>query len=347
MSNGIQQEPAQSAIEMQRRAFILGQLADNGVTTRSRGELNKKIPAAARRALQLTNEAADVIRRDLVEQKYLLASKDGRTLSFAITEAGRALLAGVEVPAFSRSTTPSIPANEETITEELREGQKAFLLLQLFGAKTQAISQADANRIPKSLVIRLGLKPNVANYRRAKLAAQGYLKITRVGRTQQYSLLPDGVDYLASGGAKHLDDVEIPVKGKTLNSLVTVAREFSFHCDQPGRMPAAVKPAPSAAELEKAVLAVFQELLRERHGRTGLVPIHEVRQSIAERFGPRAARHDVLDEAIKNLWRTQRIGLEGISDLSTATQKQLDDSIEGVHTTLFYLEVPRDQPVVS
>ena len=104
---------------------------------------------------------------------------------------------------------------------------------------------------------------------------------------------------------------------------------------------------PKAAELEDAVLAGFQELLRERHVRSGLVPIHEVRQQIAEHFGPAAACHDALDKVILNLWKTHRIGLEGLSDLSKATEQQLNDSIQGINSMFFYLEAPREQPVVS
>lgn len=346
MDEEIQQPVPQSALEMQRRAFLLGQFAGESVGTKSRGELNKKIPAAARRELQLTNAVAGAVRHDLVEQKYLFESKQGRTVSFAITDAGREQLASLEVPTFGKSRKPPIPLNEDTITDEVREGQKAFLLLQLFDADGHMLPQGDANRIPKALVASLGLKPYVANYRRAKLAQQGYIKISRTGRSQEYSLLPDGIDYL-SAGAKHLDHADITLKGKTLNALVAAAREASFDRDQPRPASESVKSAPSAAELEEAVLAGFQELLRERHPRSGLVPIHEVRQYIAERFGPGAARHDALDEVIMNLWRTHRIGLEGISDLSKATEQQLNDSIQGINSTLFYLEVPREQPVVS
>jgi hypothetical protein len=99
--------------------------------------------------------------------------------------------------------------------------------------------------------------------------------------------------------------------------------------------------------LGAAVLAEFQELWRERHGRSGLVPIHEIRQRIADRFGTAASRHDVLDEVILNLWRQKRLGLEAISDLAGATEQQLNASIPGVHGTLFYLEAPHEQSVAS
>jgi hypothetical protein len=75
------------------------------------------------------------------------------------------------------------------------------------------------------------------------------------------------------------------------------------------------------------------------------VPIHEVRQRIADRFGPAAARHDLLDDTILNLGRQNRLGLLAISDLGAADEQQLNDSIRGVNGTLFYLEVPREQPV--
>jgi hypothetical protein len=102
---------------------------------------------------------------------------------------------------------------------------------------------------------------------------------------------------------------------------------------------------PSQSELAEAVMAEFRDLRRERHGSSGLVPIHEIRQRIVERFGPTAGRHDLLDEVILGLWRSQRLGLEGISDLGKATNQQLNDGIPGVSGTLFYLETPREQPV--
>ena len=45
------------------------------------------------------------------------------------------------------------------------------------------------NKIPKGLAVSLGLKPAVANYRRTKLAEQGFVNITSSGRTKQISSL--------------------------------------------------------------------------------------------------------------------------------------------------------------
>jgi hypothetical protein len=48
-----------------------------------------------------------------------------------------------------------------------------------------------------------------------------------------------------------------------------------------------------------------------------------------------------------SLWREKRIGLEGISDLGSATEQQLNDSIPGEGNTIFYLEVAREQPILA
>lgn len=336
-------EAISSEVESKQRAFILSQLAGSDAAQKTRGELNKKIPAAAKRELQLTNETADRIRQRLVDDQYLQIIKQGRKTYFSITATGREFLASHAVPQFSvRRNTDSV--DETAITDELREAQKAYLLLQLYDADDHTLPQGMANRIPKNLALSLGLKAAVANHRRAKLAEQGYLQISRSGRSNQYTLKPDGVEYLLAG-TRQLEHAVIPLRGKTLNALIGAAREASFEKNAADPGAADKKAAPSHDELTNAVLAMFHELLRERFGHTGLVPIHEIRRHIATQFGPAAGRHDVLDEVIMELWRERRIGLEGISDLSGATEQQLSDSIQGVNTTLFYLEVPREQPV--
>src|SRR5207249_9714477 len=99
------------------------------------------------------------------------------------------------------------------------------------------------------------------------------------------------------------------VRGKALNALVAAARDSSFARDShEGQVPSAQAP-PNPEELAEVVLAEFEDLRRERYGRSGLVPIHEVRRRIADRFGPATARHDVLDEVVLDLWRQQRIRL--------------------------------------
>jgi hypothetical protein len=242
--------------------------------------------------------------------------------------------------------TPA-PADEATISPELREQQKAYLLLQLLNAENHTLTKGDANKfrdLRKAAKISLNfLKAAPANYRRERLAEMNLIKITP-GRAVQYTLLPDGRDYLAAC-IERLGAIEFTIKGRTLVALMTAARESPFRTSQPPVPAQPAMPLPAPAKLATAVLATFEELRRERHSQSGLVPIHEVRQRIAEQFGAPAARHDALDEVILGLWRDNRIGLDGISDLGSATEQQLNDSIPGEGNTIFYLEVPREQSI--
>jgi DNA-binding PadR family transcriptional regulator len=338
-------DAAPARLVLLQQAFVLEQLAMEGAESKTTRELNQQIRAAARRDLSLSPKVANNLRRELAGQGYLTVRKNGQKKSYQLTEAGRTYLATLERPTFSARTTRLAPVDESAIPEELREAQKAYLLLQLLDANGQPLARGEANKIRKKLGTALGLKATVANHRRAKLADQGFIRIIRSPRSEEYVLTPDGLDYLAAN-TRHLEHAEFWVKGKTLNALAA-ARESSFDRDQPSGLVTPERPMPSQIELAEAVLAEFQELRRERHSRSGLVPIHEVRQRIIDRFGPGAARHDVLDEVILGLWRQQRLGLEAISDLSEATEQQLNDSIQGVHGTLFYLEAPREQPITS
>jgi DNA-binding PadR family transcriptional regulator len=345
-SAAVRSETAQDRIALLQRAFLLEQLSIQGAGSRSAGALNKQITAAARRELQLNADAANRARRELAQEGYLEVHKDRQKVFYALTESGRTYLAGLERPVLSGPTKPPAPVDEAAISDEVREAQIAYLLLQLLDENGQPLAKGEANKFKNGPHTSLGLKPAIANHRRAKLAERGYIRITRAGRSEEYVLTPDGLDYLAAN-TRHLKHATFKLKGQTLNALVAAARESSFQRDRPAGPTPPERPVPSQSELAEAVLAEFQQLRRERHGRSGLVPIHEVRQRIADRFTPAAARHDVLDEVILGLWRQQRLGLEAISDLAGATEQQLNDSIRGVHGTLFYLEAPHEQPVAS
>jgi predicted transcriptional regulator len=338
-------ESAPSRLALLQQAFLLEQLATEGAGSKAIGELNRRITAAAQRELNLSAKLATSVRKELAERGYLEATKTGQKVSYALTAAGRTYLAGLERPALSTRSKQPAPVDEATISDEVREAQKSYLLLQLLNADGERLTRGQANRIRERLRNSLGLRPAVANYRRAKLAENGFLSIIPTRNSEEYSLTPDGLEYLAAG-ARHLEHAEFTVKGKALNSLVAAARESSFERDGLTAQTSVERSMPSQSELAEVVLANFQELRRERHSHTGLVPIHEVRQRIAERFGLAAARHDVLDEVLLNLWRQQRLGLEAISDLNDATEQQLNDGIQGTSGTLFYLEAPRE-PVAS
>src|SRR5262249_17859742 len=162
-------------------------------------------------------------------------------------EAGRTYLTTLERPAASARAKPLSPVDESSITDEVRDAQKAFLLLQLLDADSRRLPKGKANAIPKTLSASLGLKPGIANYRRARLAEQGYIRITVAGKSEEYSLTPDGLDYLVAG-ATHLQHAEFTFKGRTLNALVAAARELSF--DRGRGVPSEPqRPVPTRPEL--------------------------------------------------------------------------------------------------
>jgi DNA-binding PadR family transcriptional regulator len=232
-----------------QQAFVLEQLEQEGSAGTSDGELNRQIPVGVRRELQLDNDLASRLRRQLAEKGYLEPTRQGRKVSYRLTDAGRTYLAGLERPGLAGRGRRVAAVDEAAIADELREAQKAYLLLQLLNADNQPVSRAEANKIPQQLSAALGLDPAVANYRRARLAEQGYIRITRTGRGEQYTLTPDGYDYLLAG-ARHLPDVVIPLKGKTINTLVAAAREASFERERPAPQPASQQapreePVPS------------------------------------------------------------------------------------------------------
>jgi len=104
-----------------------------------------------------------------------------------------------------------------------------------------------------------------------------------------------------------------------------------------------LESAPSEStpgDLESAVTRIFTELLNERYANTGLVPIHEVRTTIRQRFGMTVASHEVFDDVLFGMRRSKKVALLSISDRSSATEEQLRDSIVGVGETFFYLLLP-------
>jgi predicted transcriptional regulator len=327
-----------SSVDEKTHAFLLGQLADRN--SASKGELNNGMNASTRKALGLTTDRANEIRSELVAKGYLERGA-GRSGKYRLTTAGTTYLASL--PRFETTTRRAPAINEAEVTDETRLGQRTFLLLQLLDAKDQKdrLSKADANKIPKETMTGLDLTVAKANQRRDQLAEQGFIAIHRVGRATEYELTRDGREYLVAGG-HHLDHVEFKIHGRTLNRLIEIAKEKSFERPE---TPMPAERAVSTPELAEAVLRVFEELRRERHGFSGMVPIHEVRKRIAELFGATASRHDAFDDAVFALRQRGRLRLVAISDVTMATSEQLNASIPGNSETLFYLEAALEHPV--
>ena len=244
-----------------------------------------------------------------------------------------------------RSQYPVLPPTgslSAKTTERIQEVRIAVILLRLLESpdRAQTADEAMAVAYPKTK----GYKPSKATawQVRRELTAQGYVAARWTGEEGVYTLTPAGVKHLAGLSFDAFDKLEI--KGPALTALLAAAREGSppaisdAPAPTPALPPAPPSATPSRADLEAAVMEVFHHLLRERFANIRMVPIHEVRTAIAERFGPEAASHAVFDEMLLDLRRGKKVRLVSISDRSRATPQQLQDSVVAVGETFFHLE---------
>jgi hypothetical protein len=97
------------------------------------------------------------------------------------------------------------------------------------------------------------------------------------------------------------------------------------------------KPA-TPQEIESKTVEVFDNLLTEKFSSLDMVPVHEIRKSIAEQLGAKSASHAELDKIMLDMRRSKKLNLISISDRSRATPEQLNDSVSAVGEIFFYAE---------
>jgi DNA-binding MarR family transcriptional regulator len=269
------------------------------------------------------------------------------------------------------------------LNDKLLEHQKAFLLLQLLGAENRKLSRGAANKALKGPLSKgLALDPTAANKIRDSLATDGYIDKSRNRGTDHYQLTDRGLALLL---ALEQYPSELLVSGRMVNELVTAVREQLATWQRPqaltdvlraladtelrfgslqrqvgelfeqtratlsgsGHRPAQAVPPVPPQDLATAIVAEFEELLRESHSHRGRVPIHELRRRVRDKFGSEAAQHDRFDAILKQLRQRRCVRLVSISDLRDATQEELNESIPGMNETFFYVEPMHEQPALS
>ena len=332
--------------EKHQRTFLLQQVAQADNQRLTRGEANRKLTKAVSKSLGLDPDTAHRIREKMAGEQLLTITKKGASTSYQLTPHGRDYLRTAE-------PYPPPPA----IPEHLLPYMKAFILLELFLKRGETATKGElerrlprasqrttAKRKASSPLQELGLTAGpVADRVRQLLAEKGYITVAKVGRAIRCTLTSDGLEYLTT--LQQYPEIKFNVAAEQLNQLMRASREASFRA--PEAAPAArVEAQPTAAELEKSLFEAFEELRREKYQRSGMVPIYEIRRQVAARLGPTAARHDVFDEAAKQLWRSGRVRMVSIAEPDKATTDQLRDSIEGIGETLFYLEAAHEHAVL-
>jgi predicted transcriptional regulator len=309
-------------LDRKRQAFLTHQLNSAPAGKLTRTQANNRIPQQIQEELALTPSAANNLRTILAAKGLLSELKVRRSVSYTITDAGRVWIR--ENQAYIPLSPARGKANVATDVT-VQAWQVAYLLLQLADAP-------NGGQIPTELNKRLGpgklmLDAPTARFVRGELAVRGFIAVTRNSRSEKYSLTPAGKSFLGlCDGA--------------LTSLLRAANDGPASIHEPvSKSISEHTSSPTTNELEMAVMEVFGALRRERYANTGLVPIHEVRAIIRQRYGEGSASHGVLDEVIKGMRRSRKLGLLSISDRSRATEEQLRDAIVGIGETFFYLEM--------
>jgi hypothetical protein len=327
---------------LRQRAFLLQQLADAPEDGLSKRDANQKIPAAIERDLGLTAKEANLIREGLAGEGFILCRREKGKTFFVLSEQGRTYfqtLEPVPTPA-SRSRGQITPPSND----EVKRLRKAHLLFQLFRAEKHTLSRGQANRLSGTVKSDLELNNATIEHLYRGLEADGSVTILKERRTEKYTLAPAGLVHLGALGL--LPNTRVTLTGVVLNQLMEAARMAAKQFEPAGTTASPTKHPATPGELADAVLEEFAELRREKYHLAGMVPIHEIRQRIRARFGEASARHDVLDEVIRGLWRDGRMKLVTLSDLGRATPEQLQDSVPGVGETLFYLEAAHEPAVL-
>jgi DNA-binding PadR family transcriptional regulator len=323
--------PADERARVTREAYVLDALA------RADGHSSTTVAAAGlgrQECLGLNPATARAVLTDLALRGDVQVHRTAGSESYSLTPGGAALLARLrgECPVLPPAGKPTPPPNEA-----VREGREAFVLLKLLQSAKYALwgSDAAAGGYPKPLKLNHATAWKV----RDDLVRRGHVAVHWDGREGCYTLTPAGKSHLTSLPFDALGEVK--VKGSALTELLAAAREGAK--PGPGDTPTRGQPQPpqdplTDSRLEAAVMDTFHELLRGPYAGLRMVPIHEIRKRVAERFGAHVVSHTAFDERLLELRRTDRVNLVSIDDRSRATPDQLRDSVFAVGETFFYVE---------
>ncbi len=324
-AKGKNRPPADDWIRVAREVYILDALA------RADGQTMSKTNAAAfskQNCLELNPATARAVLTELALRGDILVHRSNGSESYSLTPEGTALRGKLrsECPILPPLGKPSSAPNES-----VHRGREAFVLLKLLQSAKYALWESDAvtGSYPKPLKLNHATAWQV----RGELAQAGHIAVQWDGKEGCYTLTPSGKQYLTTLPFDALGEVKL--KGSALTELLAAARE--------GAKPIAVEmptsqPALTDAQLEAAVMDIFHELLAGQYANLRMVPIHEIRKEVVERFGMHAASHPVFDERLLDMRRADKVRLISIDDRSRATSDQLRDSIFAIGETFFFVE---------
>lgn len=321
------------------KCLVLMELAAAGDKRLVTKEIAAPLNAAMQKSLGLAKAMVAPAISYLVLQNWVDQQETGKTgkdekLSYHLTERGTHELANIPEP--TKALFPHLKAP----TPEM----KKFVLMEMLAAGDRRLLTAEIEKIlAKPAGKQLGLlkqmaAPLMVSLGREKLVQEEVAE--RSGKTS-FQLTEHGKTELAKGG-QH-PGAMFNLSGQTINELlgyagavaggnVTIPAQPLAHADH------ASKPHHQPAQVsDDTLIDEARELLREKHGHTGLVPIFELRRRIKAKFGDLPASHAELDGRLKRLRREYRLRLVSISDRSRATAEELSESVPGEEEMFFYV----------
>ena len=235
------------------------------------------------------------------------------------------------------------PAGQLTPKEQLIARKQAAEPARQAAREAWAGAVADPTKItPDQLA---GLAGHLGALTRDELRA-----VARGLQQSPTGLKRDIVDrLLAHVGQKPTGGTKVDITAHSDDDLrAEYERRFGKPAGQPAPTEApkaaADRPAPPAAELERAVVDEVHDMLAGRHANIRMAPIHEIRDAIRAKFGDEAASPEVFNDLLLGLRRQKKLWLVSIDDRSRATEQQLKDSVFAVGETFFWAETMPGTP---
>lgn len=201
-----------------QHSFLLQQLEDAPGHSLTRADANRALRADVRRRLGLTVDLANQIREELADDRLIRIRTVNRNHIYELTAPGRRYLRTLPLV----QDRPTMQSRVTTVGGEVRDYQRAYLLLQLFRAPEMTLSSKEANRFDRITRETLSLNAATAKEVRRSLAKHGYLEIESHGRSETLMLTREGVALL--GTLRYHPEMELRLTGEELNELLAAAR---------------------------------------------------------------------------------------------------------------------------
>jgi predicted transcriptional regulator len=222
-------------LRQKQHYVLLNQIAEAGGFGLSGAMANRQLGRAVQRELELDTKIANLLRQALAEQDYIEIEKEGRSVTYRLTDAGRAYLATLPVVEISSGRGEGKGEGRKPriveVSDEVRKNQQAFLLLEMLRSERESLS-LDEISYRSALAKSMFLNRDAAEQLFASLAEQGYVESREVEDEERFVITHEGRLYL--GTLQQYESGTFELSGQVLNALLEAARESAKDLHAPG-----------------------------------------------------------------------------------------------------------------